>query len=476
MSIKQVQIKVQDLTLGMYVSGLDRPWSQTPFPLQGFHVRAPKDIAALKNYCSHVYIDVTKGKGPLNPFDAQVTLKGGEARKVADAPADVIHKPSPDRRSSATMSDFTPTPIPIRKGVYETVVPVRMEAARAEKIIRELKGNLALATKMVVKGKQVDMRELKKNVDGMVASILRCPDAFTWLLRLRSKDQHTHDHTLRSAMWAVQFARYAGMPKDEITILCLGTLLKDVGKVKIPNQILRNPRRTPEEEAEYRKFVEYGVEMLRQSRSIEPRIISVVRYHRERYDGSGFPEGLVGNKIPLLARIAGIATTYDAVVNPRESREPMAPSKAVSLLYNMRDKQFQDDLVVKFIQSIGLYPPGTLVELTSGDIGVVLEQHPESRLTPRLAVLDRMGGDLNKNCIIIDLKEQRESRNLLVRSGRDNISTSDRLAIARDLEPTGYDIDMGSISALFLRDVVRQEAVDKPAGGFFASLKERLSR
>jgi hypothetical protein len=141
----------------------------------------------------------------------------------------------------------------------------------------------------------------------------------------------------------------------------------------------------------------------------------------------------------------------------------------------MRDKAFQEDLVVKFIQSIGLYPTGTLVELTSGDLGIVLEQNQGSRLSPSIAVLDqsatatRLGG----NCIFIDLKDEKESRRLLLESGRDSIVNVAKLAIARDLEPSTYDVDYDVVSEIFLQSGAR---VEKPSEspGFFAGLKNRL--
>ena len=329
---------------------------------------------------------------------------------------------------------------------------------------------MTLATRQILKGKDFDYPALKACVEDMVGSVLRCPDAFTWLLRLRQKDQQTYDHSLRAALWGVQYARFIGMPKDEISTLCLGTLLKDIGKLRLAPSLLRQLDRTPEEEAEYRKFVLYGVEMLRDTGCIEPKVIAVVRYHCERLDGSGFPEAVAGNKIPLLARIAGIATVYDTISNPRESLDPVAPSRAVSILYNMRNCAFQEDLVVTFIQSVGLYPTGTLVELSTGDLGVVLDQHPSSRLTPRVAVLDRWGQDLNQGFIVIDLKDQDQSRRQLAQSGRDQLANA-RIAIARDLEPTGYDIDYEKISATFLG--VREPP---PKGGLLTTLKQRLLR
>ncbi|HAD10243.1 MAG TPA: diguanylate cyclase [Porticoccaceae bacterium] len=463
MELKQIQVNVADLTLGMYVSRLDRPWKNTPFPLQGFHIRASEDIATLKTYCDFVYIDVTKGKGVLGSNGTAAPNRDRRAR---------IRQNSVDRRKltrDVPFADDGCPPINVRRGVYEVTTSLKAEAAHAQRLVRDLRANLNVVTRQIARGNVEDYENLKSNVSGMVESVLRCPDAFTWLVRLRDKDQHTHDHSLRSALWAVQFARYIGMDKSEISVLCMGTLLKDIGKVKIPNALLRKQDRSEEEEQEYQKYVEYGVEMLRSTRKVEPRVISVVRYHAERHNGQGYPERISGTKIPLLARIAGIATVYDSICNPREARQPLSPSRAVSVLYNMRGEAFQEDLVVQFIQSVGLYPTGTLVELSTGDIGVVVEQHPNSRLTPQVAVLGRSVDNLNENVFLIDLKDDEATRSLLEKNSNVDLGTVDRVAIARDLEPLGYEVDMANISSLFLL-----EGMDDGKGGLWQMLKEKL--
>ena len=468
MAIDQVHIKVEDLTVGMFVSRLDRPWSQTPFSLQGFYIRTGEDIQKLKAYCSTVYIDVSKGRGHL---DAGLVAPD-PVQRPAQAVRSGLSVAPLDSAARRRAEGQPPAAIEIQQDVYSTAVPLRMEAIRAEKIISLLKGQLTLATRQIAKGRPLDYPALTRCSEDMVDSVLRCPDAMTWLLRLRRTDRHSHGHSLRCALWAVQYARFVGMPKSEIIVLCLGTLLKDVGKTRLPRELLHKPRRSPEEEHEYRQFVAYGVELLRATNTIEPQVIAVVRYHCERMDGSGFPEGEAGNRIPLLARIAGIASVYDAISNPREALEPVAPSRAVSLLYGMRGNAFQEDLVVSFIQSVGLYPSGTLVELNTGDLGVVLDQNPGSRLAPRVAVLSRWEESLNGEAVIIDLKEQAQSRQLLIDSGRDNIIGIPRVAIARDLEPTGYDIDFEKISLGFIKGLGDQRPEIK--SGLLSRLKERL--
>ena len=476
MSIKQVKINADDITLGMFVSCLDRPWSQTPFPIQGLLVQGPKEISALRSYCDYVYIDITKGRSPITGAISPTYHSGTGSKNHSILSS---HKKGLDEHHEVT-------PIVVQREVYQQVVPLVKEVEHAEKALLHLRGKFTLAVKQIAKGKDFDYLGLKDSIADMVNSVVRCPDAFTWLLRLRLKDQQTNDHSMRSALWAVQFARYIGMPKDEMSVLCLGTLLKDIGKVKLSNSLLRKKIRSKEEMAEYQQFVANGVDMLRASSKVEPRVVSVVRYHCERHDGSGFPVGLSGGKIPLLARIAGIASTYDAISNPRESVDPVASSRAVSLLYNMRDKKFQEDLVVQFIQSVGLYPTGTLVELTTGDVGVVVEQHHDSRLTPIVAVLDQEKGLISGEYTLLDLKDEEASRKTLVSAGRTKAKSVAKLAIARDLESSGYDVDLSSVSSVFMKnsrkilestlsnDLEKERGHQGKSSGFFADLREHF--
>lgn len=432
MSIKQVQVPVDEIALGMFVSRLDRPWTQTPFPIQGFLVRTSDDIDTLRLHCEYVYIDVTKGRVPLAT---------NKVKSVGRSPS---HR---QRFQSGEKGIAYHSPIRIKKDVYQTVTPLRKEVANAHRVLATLKGNLTLFSKQLIKGRQIDYESLKISVDSMVDSVLRCPDAFTWLLRLRGKDQQTYDHSLRSALWAVQFARFIGMSRDEIRILCMGTLLKDTGKLRLPKELLHRSQRSSEEEYQYRRFVEYGADMLRNTHQVEQKVVAVVQNHCERFDGSGFPKQLVGSKIPILAQICGIVTTYDAISNPRESNKPLAPSRAISLIYDMRDRQFREDLVLQFIQSIGIYPTGTLVELTTGDIGVVIEQDPKSRLTPQIGVLSPKKGGNN---IIINLKDEQGAREKLFSAGSYKARKVPKLAIARDLEPSSMDLGIEEISPQFL--------------------------
>ena len=158
---------------------------------------------------------------------------------------------------------------------------------------------------------------------------------------------------------------------------------------------------------EYRSFVNHSVEQLRSSGFKNRSVINIIKFHCERFDGSGFPKGCAGNRIPMLASVVGIATEFDRLCNSREAGDTMVPSKATSRLYQLRGSAFAENLVVEFIQSVGLYPAGTMVELTTGDQGMVIEQNPRSRLAPRLAVFkNRMDRADQGKYIFIDLKNE----------------------------------------------------------------------
>ncbi|WP_375183332.1 HD-GYP domain-containing protein, partial [Marinobacter sp.] len=165
-------------------------------------------------------------------------------------------------------------------------------------------------------------------------------------------------------------------------------------------------------------------------------VLSVVQGHRERHNGSGFPEGIRGDRIPLLAKVAGIAEFFESLIGPRESALPMTPDKAVSLLYEMRNIEFQEDLVESFIQAIGIYPTGSLVELTDGQRGVVVSHSPERRLWPRVMVMTDSNQLPMKTAKIVDLAKFNESRD-----ASESVAIRECLPHgAEGLDPSQYDV------------------------------------
>jgi HD-GYP domain-containing protein (c-di-GMP phosphodiesterase class II) len=436
--IKQIKLEVNELSLGMYVSGLDRPWTQTPFPLQGFYLRELDQINQLKALCSFVYIDVEKGRGPI----------AANLKTISPTIKNKIVAKEKERSTGAEPV----APLKINRGVYREVEPLQKEVKKARQLHQKVYGAVAEVVQQLEEN-QLDgtsLGETKKVASEMVDSVLRNPDAFTWLSRVQEKDEYTYSHAVRSSVWAILFGRHIGLPKRELDVLAMGVLLKDVGKVMLESSILEKENRTTLEEKAYREFVELGCEILRKTPNVEPRVVSVVKTHCERINGNGFPQGLAGDKIPLLGKIAGIVTYYDYVTNPRGSRHPIAPSKAVAKLYELRNVDFQEELVVEFIRAIGLYPTGTLVELSTGEVAVVVEQNFERRLKPKvIVVLDSFKNPLDEY-LLLDLSEDDKRKQALLDSGKKTRYEIEKIEIARDLEPGSYEVDIAGIRDHYL--------------------------
>ena len=481
MSLQQLKVFIHELEVGMFVSALDKPWAETPFPIQGFMIKSIADASRVKAYCDYVYIDVAKGASPLDlKAAARANTRHRNDRSSVIVESNTINPINPGKNPHSV----APRSFVVKPYIYNKTVELAKEIPAARRVMNNLVGCLSVATRQITKGGHFNLDQLQETVDDMVDSVVRCPDAFTWLLRLRAKDPHTHDHSIRSSLWATQFARHIGLDIDQLKDLCLATLLKDVGKAGMDRTLLRKADRNSEEEAEYRSFVSASVEKLKQSDFDNRRVLNIIKFHCERYNGSGFPKGCSGKRIPFLAAIAGIASEFDRLCNPREVAETLTPSKATGRLYELRGQDFTEDLVVEFIRSVGLYPAGTVVELSTGDMGMVVEQNPKSRLSPRVAVFEEKENIADEpNYIFVDLKNEEKARAQLRNFGTRRSFEVSKLAITKDIDPERLNVDDQLLNRLIAKPFdtpmsgLLAMGGGKAAsnGGFLSALKQRLS-
>ncbi|MBW4936286.1 HD-GYP domain-containing protein [Marinobacter sp. F4206] len=423
MGVQQRKIAVHDLEVGMFVSDLDRPWHQTPFPIQGFPIRSQDDLRALTSHCKWVMIDVAEVRvsGELaesvKPTFGRTTSRRGNGRDVLQLP-----------------------PISIREPVtYETVTTLKKEMKASRHLLDDAEMALHRLFETVRHDGVTDLKPIAEITSRMVSSVIRQPDALLWLSRTRQHDDYIYRHALNTSVWALVCGRHLGLNEGLMNHLGLGCLLSQVGKCALPRELLnREGQLNAEEYTRYRGYVGKGVEMLSDS-GLSRAVLSVVQGHRERHNGSGFPEGVRGDRIPLLAKVAGIAEFFESLIGPRDASLPMTPDKAVALLYDMRNIEFQEDLVESFIQSIGIYPTGSLVELTDGQRGMVVSHSPERRLWPRVMVMTDSNRKPLKSAKVIDLARFNESR-----STDEAVSIRECLPHGTEgLDPSGYDVTGG---------------------------------
>ncbi|MEX2961894.1 HD-GYP domain-containing protein [Microbulbifer sp. TYP-18] len=436
MATEQAKVHVDDLQRGMFVSRLDRPWTRTPFALQGFYIRDLADIRQLQKYCRYVYVDVVKTTG-----DVGLTL-----RRMVSASGSRAGSGAAGRKRAIAIPC---RPVQVSHQAHPLPSPVRREAHRARRLYGELDTAMRNLSAQLKTGRPLPLVEIRRNAESLVDSVLRSPDAAAWLARVRDRDAHTYSHSIRASIWAMLFGRHIGLRHQDLVRLATAALLKDVGLTCLPQESVATDRSDPRGELEYRKFVELSAQLLSADTQLDPQVTDIVRAHRERHDGSGYPRGLRGDKIPVLARMCGIVTFYDEVTNPRDARVPVAPSTAVARLYDLRDSAFQEQLVVEFIQAIGLYPTGTQVELSTGEIGVVVEQSYERRLKPKvMVVLDSDKQPLPK-ARLFDMAADDDAKQKLIDRG--SLSVDDKIRIVQSVTPDLYaSVDVAAVRDSYL--------------------------
>jgi len=351
------RISVDEVEIGMYVSSLDRPWRETPFLFQGFLVREQEEVDQLRRLCRHVFI--------LLP-DEEIELSGGLAREPAEPLAEA------------------PTGGPRYEIARDAEEEVRAVAPAHEKLVAVLKD----VQTMLTENQELNLPMIEESIDVMVRSIERNPDAYLWLTRIRNFDSYIYRDALNSAVLAAAFGRELGLERDKLNALATGAMFMDIGKTALPAELLNKPDRLTEDEWTLMKsHVEHGLRILEETPDVPSDVLDIVRTHHERFDGSGYPAVLKGKAIPLLGQMAGIVDFYVSITTPRPYARPISPSNAAYMLYRQRGRHFSEALVNSFIQMIGTYPTGSLVELSSGEIGIVVSQNRGLRLKPNVVLL-----------------------------------------------------------------------------------------
>ena len=359
-----VQMHVDDLKLGMFVAELDRPWIETPFLTQGFTIRDVDELATLRDLCLSVEVDIGRSR-VIEHYELKASHGGIKRAKVVS-------------------KFFTGKTIT----TYEDVFSFEDELGTARKVYEDYEKVVGDLFRTIVSNGRLDMDAINETVHSVVESIIRNPDACMLLAAIRDKDSYSYSHAMASSILAAAVGRQIGLPKRDLSTLAKGALLCDVGKLKISARILNKSSPLSESEiAVVREHVERGVEILEESEGIDEEIINTVAHHHERHNGSGYPKGCSGNQIPTFARIAGLVDCYDAMVSDRAYAFGISPADAISKLYTMRDLDFQGELIEEFIQTVGVYPVGSLIELTDGKVAIVVTEHRRRRLRPRILVV-----------------------------------------------------------------------------------------
>ena len=400
------KFNVTELAIGMYVAELDKPWEQSSFLFQGFVIENEEDLAKLREECQFVYIDETP-------------------------PAAATSRPARRPTTAAPTVSTTITSRPLSG----EVVPLRLEMKQVVQTRQLARTNISRVLDEARLGKTLDTQETKGAVTQMVSAVTANPNSMLWLANLRLKHERTASHCLNSAILCIAFGKHIGLSEAELNMLGQGAMLHDIGKVRIPPNILDKAGALTESEIQQvRKHPQDGEAVLKLTRQLPEEVLKIVRHHHERVDGKGYPDGLAGDQVPLGARIVGMVDAYDSLTADTPYHAALTPADALAVLRTEGPDAYGKDLVQEFIRCLGIYPIGSLVQCNNGALAVVVSSTPASRLKPVIMVVRDERGKETRPRMLLSLATM-------------DPSLTARWGITGNVDPKAHSVDLAAIIA-----------------------------
>lgn len=354
----------------MYIQGFDGSWLDHPFWRTCFVIAKDKDLQRVRE---------------------------------CDVPAVIIDDelgvaPAPSPRKASPASDWSPPARPVattqwRPAPAAAAVPnLASEYGRATRIFGKSKRAVAAMYSDVRLGKVIRAEKLAPLVDEITDSIDRNPRAFISIAQLKTRHEYTYMHSVAVCALMINLARELRFGEAAVRDAGMAGLLHDIGKALMPPEVLEKPAKLSDDEYSVMKTHPVrGRDLLLQSSGVSHNALDVCLRHHEKFDGSGYPDGLVGDRLSLFARMSALCDVYDAVTSERCYKRPWTPTEAVQTMRGWSG-HFDPDMFELFISSVGIYPVGALVKLRSGRTGMVIGENVEDPTSPPVIALPQAAG------------------------------------------------------------------------------------
>ncbi|MCG9697948.1 HD-GYP domain-containing protein [Shewanella sp. Isolate11] len=256
---------------------------------------------------------------------------------------------------------------------------------KAKRLMAEAKGLVQKVLSETFEGKAIEVAPFEDLADNMIESVMLDADAFKCISALRSKDAYLLEHSINVAFLLVTFGKYLNLQREELKQLAVGGILHDIGKIKVDNKVLHKPGKLTPEEFEHMKLHQvYAQQILAETSGLSKISRDVCLMHHEKLDGKGYPNGLEGDELTLYGRMSCIVDIFDALTATRCYKEAMSPAAAFKILLSLTPFHLDQKLVYEFIRCVGIYPVGSLVQLSDGRIGIVWDAKGRDALHPIL--------------------------------------------------------------------------------------------
>lgn len=499
------KIDASQLSVGMFVAELDRPWLGTPFLLEGVLIEEQDEIDTFNELCEHVFVDLSLSVGSFDiasideePVETKQTVTTQSINssirieknsapqtdefsffnvlkeiKTSQRAQDVHNLNNIQSTSAAfikkqhqyddSIAGYDHLDADVKKQIKGEITGIVAGMSRGNANSDKLASHLAakqmakhnkelnpvekeivavypafdkasIATKQIFESiaseKHIKLDNVHEALDGMVDSIERNPDALIWLTKLKQSDNEAYNHAMNVSVTIMALGNFMSLPKKQVKDLGMAGLLQDIGKAKIDTDLLHKTTKiTPEEYEIFKSHVAHTIDMLQKTRNIPLNVVKTISQHHERIDGSGYPAQLAGKQVSLTGQLAGLVDTYCAITTDRAYAKGVYNQEALEEIHRYRDTKFSGVIIDQMVQFLGMYPVTTLVELNTGEVGVVIEQNSVRRLLPRVMIL--LNSDKTKN----------PSPTTLNLINAPQTPSGEPYAIVRGLPPNSYDLN-----------------------------------
>ncbi|MDT8428880.1 MAG: HD-GYP domain-containing protein [Pseudomonadales bacterium] len=388
-------IKIKDLRLGMYIQELHGSWIDHPFWKTRFLLTEKKDFLALRS-CGipSLSIDISKGLDVATSAEKAAAIVEENRQEEAEATQD-----RPDPEAAATPENPPQRAETGRVGMAEEIRKAQALCDHSRQAVIDMFTDVRMGNAINVSGVQ-DM------VEDISASVARNPDALITLARLKTADDYTYMHSVAVCALMIALARQLGLDENQVREAGVAGLLHDTGKMCMPPEVLNKPGKLTDAEFNIMKgHPQAGHDVLVACNELSPGALEVCLHHHEKMDGSGYPARLAGEEISLLAKMGAVCDVYDAITSNRPYKKGWGPADSIHQMAQWCDTHFDRVVFQAFVKSVGIYPVGSLVRLQSERLGVVLEQHEHSLLTPRVKVFFSASSRMAIPQQIVDLSQ-----------------------------------------------------------------------
>jgi len=342
------KIKIEQLRPGIFVHDFNCDWAGENVFINKALIKSEKAIEIIGSWgIKEIYIDTERG------LDVKRGKTSSEVRQKTDSN---LHKLALNKKATLSPS-----------------VPLKEEARMVMTIKKEAVDTMQRTMNSVQEGKHVDVESAFQLVEKMEASVTRNKDALVMLTRIRKKDEYTLMHSISVTSLVLAFCNYCGISSHTTINMATGALLHDIGKLQIPLNILNKPAKLDSKEfAIMKKHSEYSAQILADTKGLPAEAFDIALHHHERFDGTGYPNGLKGDAIDFSSKVASICDVYDAITSERCYKRGLERVEGLRKIYEWSEYHFDKELAYKFISCIGVYPIGTCVRLENQLTGIVI--------------------------------------------------------------------------------------------------------